>query len=288
MMRIAPVPNCGSNLGESPIWNDLDQALYFVDVTAYALCRYTPNDGLCRRWVFGKPIAALALTASPKLLLIFRSSIAFFDCTSGDLVDLPVSPVDSDERYNDARIDAQGRLWVGTFDRLMKRPLGKLYCLTNKVLRCVDEGFMLSNGIAFSPDRLTMYFADTWSRCIHAYDFCLESGAIANQREHIRFDGDGGPDGCAMDSEGYLWVAVVGGGEIVRYDPEGIPHTRVKVGVSKPTSCTFGGPLHDRLYVTSMRHGLTSATLAKQPLAGQMFEIEGTQSIGIAEERFQQ
>ena len=163
------------------------------------------------------------------------------------------------------------------YDRLFKEPLGELYCIDASLkARSVCKGIMMSNGIAFSPDGRTLYHTDTRPKgLIHAWDFDLASGEVANQRIFADFSQRSGrPDGCAMDSSGCLWVAEVGAGNLLRFDPEGKIILEVPLPVSRPTSVCFGGKDLETLFITSMTHGVSPEDLPGQPLAGRLLAFE--------------
>ncbi len=285
--RVKIVPVAPDVLGESPIWSSSDAQLFRVDVTAPAVRAYRPADNSERSWSFGKPVAAVAPTYDGRVLVVSRRSMCLLDPESDTRVDIGVTPLNSEERFNDGCCDRKGRYWVGTFHRSLERATGALYMVEYGRIQQMDGGFGLSNGITWSPDDRTMYFADTHARCIHAYEFDLESGEPGNRRIFARFDGPGRPDGITIDSDGFLWVALVGGGEVCRLDPAGrLVHT-VKLPIDRPTSCAFGGESLATLFVTSMRNRSLHATSDIDPLEGQLFAIEGLPVVGIRESSYQ-
>jgi sugar lactone lactonase YvrE len=147
-------------------------------------------------------------------------------------------------------------------------------------------GIVVPNGIAFSPDDQTFYFADTRRYAIWAYDFDLESGEIWNRRVFAEFKPDGGrPDGSCIDCEGFLWNAEYAGGRVVRYAPDGRVDRVVPVPMSHPTSCCFGGAQHNLLFVTSASYALTADERAAQPLAGALLALD-VGVCGLPEPRF--
>lgn len=158
------------------------------------------------------------------------------------------------ERFNDGACDAKGRFWVGTIDRKLKHPVGGLFRLDPDLsFRRMAEGITLSNGLAWSPDNRVMYHCDSGPRLIYAYDFDLESGSVGQRRIFVRFDEDmGQPDGCAMDTEGYLWVAAPYTGSIMRFAPDGQIESRLELPSRMPSSLAFGGSTLSTLFVTSM------------------------------------
>jgi sugar lactone lactonase YvrE len=142
------------------------------------------------------------------------------------------------------------------------------------MLQIMETGLTISNGIGWSPDNKTMYFTDSMPRTIYAYDFDPITGAIENRRSFIHTpDEPGVPDGLTVDSEGFIWSARWDGWKITRYDPDGKLEREIEVSAQRPTSCTFGGPDLDELYVTSASVGMDWMDRVKQPAAGNLFRI---------------
>jgi sugar lactone lactonase YvrE len=114
-----------------------------------------------------------------------------------------------------------------------------------------------------------MYYVDTPTGRVDAFDFEPESGTIANRRMLIEVDpADGHPDGLVVDAEGCLWLALWEGWAVRRYRPDGTLAGVVDVPVARVTKCAFGGAGLDDLYVTTAR---PSAPAADQPHAGGLF-----------------
>ncbi len=189
-------------------------------------------------------------------------------------------------RFNDGKVDRAGRFWAGTMDDREEEARGTLYRLDPDLSwSAVDSGYMVTNGPAFSPDGRTMYNTDSARRLIYAFDVD-EDGVVGNRRPFARFkDEDGYPDGMTVDAEACLWVAFWDGWCIRRLSPDGELLQTVEIPVEHPTSCAFGGPALDRLFVTSARIGLNENARAVQPLAGALFMIE-TSVRGLADRPF--
>ena len=148
----------------------------------------------------------------------------------------------------------------------------------------MDEGFIVANGMAFSPDDRTMYFADSRAESVYAYDLDIDSGEISNRRVFISTaDIPARVDGATVDTDGNYWCAHIHGGAIAKYDPRGRLETTIELPVRHPTMCTFGGPDLDVLFVTSARQFLEPGEEAAQPLAGALFAIHGVGARGLPE-----
>ncbi|HZG75288.1 MAG TPA: SMP-30/gluconolactonase/LRE family protein, partial [Paenibacillus sp.] len=178
------------------------------------------------------------------------------------------------QRFNDGKCDPLGRFWAGTMEREGGAPTGALYCLDAAGRsRRIVEGLGCSNGMAWSADGRTMYFIDSPTREVRAYDFALESGEISNPRAVVRIpDGEGVPDGMTIDEEGMLWVAQWGGYQVSRWDPStGERIGSVRVPAERVTSCAFGGPNLDTLYITTASIGASQEQAIAEPTAGGLF-----------------
>ena len=131
------------------------------------------------------------------------------------------------------------------------------------------------NGIAFSPDARTMYFADSQAKAMYTVDFDSAEGTLGERRLFARFEPEWGmPDGATVDAEGHVWIAAIGGGRVLRFSPDGVLDRQIAMPVTQPTSCEFGGTDFATLYVTSARMRLDDAALAREPLAGSLFELD--------------
>lgn len=267
-----------NDLGEGPLWSARDGAMYRVDSgnEPKTLARYRPASGTTDVWKVPQRTASLMQRTRGGLVLGYQRGLAVCDPVPAGVHDLAVTGIDFErERLNDSAVDRAGRLWIGSFDRTLETASGGLY-LIDKSLRAVemDRGFMVSNGIAWSPDNRTMYFTDSRPGRIFAYDFDLASGTIANRRVFMDFTGRAGrPDGCAIDADGCLWVAEIDAWQIIRIAPDGRVEREIKLPIRRPTSVAFGGDRLETLYITSMTFGLTEIERREQPLAGRLLSI---------------
>ena len=264
-------------LGEGALWNPETQQLYWVDIEGGALHVFDPATGQDRPYPTGQRIGTVVPMRSGNALVALQTGIHEIDLTTGQLTRRADPLTDNYLRFNDGKCDPAGRFWVGTFD-LMQRPhAGTLYRHdpdggTHAMLRRITN----SNGIAWSLDKTTMYYIDTPTLAVQAFDYDDATGAIANPRVVIRFaDGAGWPDGMTLDAEGKLWVALWGGGAVHRYDPAtGALLQVVLVAAPFTSSCAFGGPGLKTLFITTARGGLTPPQCQEFPLSGNLFSIE--------------
>jgi sugar lactone lactonase YvrE len=182
-----------------------------------------------------------------------------------------------DNRFNDGAVDSAGRFWAGTMDTSADgRPVGALYRLDpDGSVHTMETGIGTSNGIGWSPDNTIMYFVDSPLRTIFAYDFDAATGNIANRRTFVSTAGEvSEPDGLTVDSEGCIWCAYWNGAKIVRYTPHGKVERVLAVPALRVTSCVFGGPHLDELYITSSGADLTDGQRKQYPLSGDLFRLK--------------
>jgi sugar lactone lactonase YvrE len=250
--------------------------LYWVDINAPALNRFDPATGMNTAWPMPASIGCFALRMRGGFVAALRDGIWFVDRNGKPerrIADAPYDP--AHHRFNDGRVDAQGRLWAGTMNEQRDANTAALYRLeANLKLTPVITDIMISNGLAFSPDGRTLYHADTPARTVCAYDFDAATAAISNRREFARFDGEfDRPDGAAVDREGCYWSAFYRGGKIVRLSAQGKLLAEYPVPALCPTMCAFGGPDMRTIYVTSARQYREPAELARLPQSGGIFAM---------------
>jgi sugar lactone lactonase YvrE len=182
--------------------------------------------------------------------------------------------VDSDyphNRLNDAHVDGAGRLWFGTMDNDETKPTGSLYRFDAKGLKRCDDGYVITNGPATSPDGRTLYHVDTLQRLVYAFDLDTK-GSLSGRRIFARIaDTDGHPDGPTVDAAGCVWVALFGGWGVNRYSPAGELLEKISLPVANCTKVAFGGDDLRTMYVTTAWKGLTDEQRAQQKLAGGLF-----------------
>jgi sugar lactone lactonase YvrE len=181
-----------------------------------------------------------------------------------------------DNRFNDCKCDPQGRLWAGTMSRTRTPGVAALYRLdAGGRLERVIAGTTISNGLAWSPSGDAMYFIDSTTQRIDAFDFDGATGGVADRRTLAEIDRDDGlPDGMTVDAEGGIWVCLFGGAAIRRYSPSGALEAAIELPTTNPTSPVFGGPDLRTLYITTARHRLTEAQLTGEPLAGALLTLD--------------
>ena len=266
----------GNLLGESPVWDAAHDALWWIDIHGRSVHRWTARLGH-GAWPLAEQVGCIGLCEGGGLVVGTRSGFAWLDPVSGRRE--PIADVlngQRDVRFNDGRADRNGAFWSGTVHERREVGGAALYRLApDGAVRVACAGVTVSNGIAWSPDGRTMYFADSHVREVYAFDVDAAGGLVGERRLLLRFDPEWGmPDGATVDAEGHLWIAGIGGGCVLRIRPDGVLDRRLDMPVSQPTSCTFGGIDLRTLYVTSARMKLDDAALAREPLAGSLFALD--------------
>jgi len=263
-------------LGEGPHWSVASQRLHWVDILAPAFVTGDPLTGERDTLAMPELVGVVVPRAAGGFLAATESGIKTFD-TRGEV--RPLASPESDRpgnRFNDGKCDTRGRFWVGSLAINTAPGHGALWRLDpDGSVHLMADGFHISNGMGWSPDDTRFYFTDSGARVIHEYDFDVDSGAIENPRVFARVDESAGvPDGLAVDADGFVWSAQWDGWSVVRYDPDGRVDRVVTLPVPRPTSCAFGGPTLQTLFVTSARIRLSGTQLAEAPLSGSLFAVD--------------
>jgi sugar lactone lactonase YvrE len=266
-----------AELGEGAIWDPQSRLLYWVDINGKTIHAFDPANRVDR--VFPCPEMASAVVVHDKggLMLAVKRGFARFSTESGSLE--MVAELEKDKpnnRFNDGKCDPAGRFWAGTMDLHLAPAQGSLYCLgTDGSARTMLSGVSCSNGIVWTRNARTMYYIDTPTREIAAFDFDVATGGISGRRVAIIIpDHLGLPDGMCIDADDNLWVAMWGGGAVTHLNPvTGAMLGTYLIPASQVTSCAFGGARLDELYVTTARTSLSGDALANESHAGGLFKL---------------
>jgi len=243
-----------STLGEGPCWDAAAGALYWTDIPASRV--HCLADGHHRCWEIGRPAGAVVPRAGGGLVLAARDGFLALDPATGTLTMLAaVEPDITGNRMNDGACDRTGRFFAGTMADDEAPGAGALYRLDrdHRVTQ-VMAGVSIFNGIDWSPDERLMYYIDSPTHRIDVFDYDPGTGtaAFSNGRTFARAGGgEVVPDGLTVDSEGGVWVALWGGGQVRRYTPDGTLMLSVDLPAANVTSCAFGGPSLHTLYITT-------------------------------------
>lgn len=277
-------------LGESPFWHPQEQSLYWVDIDGHSVLRANGYTGEIEQWAMPAAPGCIAPAAGGGFVLALRNGIFRAPKWQGALT--LVQSVDYDpatSRYNDGKCDTLGRFWAGTIYEPRDKALATLYSLDSHAtgipasFEVKASGATVANGLAWSPDNRTLYWTDTPSHAIRAWDWDAASNTLSNSRVFHQFamkpvdwtygiGGYGGrPDGAAVDIEGNYWAAMFEGGRVVKLSPAGELLAEFPTPALCPTMPCFGGDDLKTLYVTSASHNRNAIELADYPQSGCVF-----------------
>lgn len=272
-------------VGESPFWHGREQTLYWVDIDGRLICRANGYTGETQHWDMPETPGCIAPHANGGLLVALRNGVYRAPRWGGELTLLRRWDFDAGTtRFNDGKCDPLGRLWLGTLYEPRNRPDAALYaCEADGAggLTVVTQasGAVISNGLDWSPDGRTVYWADTPSHAVRAWDWDAGTNHLSRPRVFVVFAPKpadwapgcglpygGRPDGAAMDAEGHYWVAMMDGGCLHRIAPDGRIVLTLRTPMATPTMPCFGGDDLRTLYLTSLaRDG------GSDPAAGGVF-----------------
>ena len=282
-MDIRAISEVVSDLGEGPIWTPETNSVTWTDITQNTF--HTANIDTGKTESFGVPsmIGAIAHTKDGHYIAATQKGFARISLEG------KYSPLHSflqdDMRMNDGKVDPAGRFWAGSMALSFEKDRGSLYVLeTDNSYQKVLDNITLSNGMGWSPDARYFYYIDSIPGVLKRFDYDLDNGKISNPKNLITFDASTGvPDGMSVSSDGKIVVALWDGGRIEIYEPTGAKVSEIKLGVSRPTCCTFAGPNQDMLIVSTASQGIDRAG---EPLAGKILAVTGTGLSGLPTQQY--
>ena len=284
--------NVANTLGEGVLWDDITETIWWTDIEGKKLFSYRFNTENLQFHELPERLCSFALIEkSSHFLAAFETGLARFDPLTQSLEWIEKIYVKgAGIRLNDGRVDRQGQFWVGGMleggGQNEHPELASLFCYSGKKgLSVKEKGILISNSLSWSPDGLTLYFADSPRNVIFAYDVSFETGDIKNKRIFATTPPGVHPDGSCVDAEGYLWNAQWGAGHVVRYAPNGTIDYVLDIPCPQPTCVSFGGANLDHLIVTSARLDMAPADAITYPRSGDLF-IYKTSTRGLKEQRF--
>uniref|UniRef100_A0A224XUC0 Regucalcin n=1 Tax=Panstrongylus lignarius TaxID=156445 RepID=A0A224XUC0_9HEMI len=277
---------------EGPHWVASEQALYYVDIAGFSVHRYDTKEKKHTSIKLNDPVGLVIpiKNVRGKFVIGYGTNITIleWDGISNNYKLHTKYQVDVDKpgnRFNDGKADFNGNLWLGTMGReepagVVAKDQGTLYRVlaSNCKLDSVLVPVSVSNGITWNGDNTIMYYIDSPTRKIDAFDFYLKTATIENRRTLFDFEKNnvpGLPDGMTSDSHDNLWIACWGGSKVIQVSKEGKLLRSILLPVTRVSSATWGGPNLDILYVTTISAGLSAEELKVQPDAGAVFAITG-------------
>ena len=276
-------------LGEGPWWDVETQKLWWIDGLSENgagddLHCFDPATGEDKCWHIGKHLGVAIPTKDGRVIMNLQDGIYYFDPATEQLTEISdLEREIENNRINDGKVDSHGRLWFGSMSMTANQPerefevTGSFYHMEpdGTVVKHFD-GVGISNGLIWNDTETVMYYVDSTTHNIFAFDFDAEKGEISNRRVVITIDeADGVPDGMTIDAEGKLWVAHFGGWRVSRVDPElGKVIDEIRLPCEQVSCCCFGGENLDELYITTASIGLSKEQRKAQPYAGCMFKMK--------------
>jgi sugar lactone lactonase YvrE len=275
-------------LAESPFWHPLEQTLYWVDAPGKQLLRASFPNGQTQAWDMPSEPGCIAPARGGGLVIALRHGIfraATWGAALQHLATLPCDP--TRVRANDGKCDALGRFWVGTLDETKALKAGALYSVDCRSGGCEivlqADGATTANGLAWSPDNRTVYWADTPMHLVRAWDYDLQSNVLSRERTFLSMQAKpegwtpedagyrGRPDGAAVDILGNYWTCLYEGQRLASHAPGGTLLQEILTPAQCPTMPCFGGPDLKTLFVTTASKGRDAAELARFPDSGAVF-----------------
>ncbi|MBJ6363702.1 SMP-30/gluconolactonase/LRE family protein [Paenibacillus sp. MAHUQ-46] len=287
MGNLEVISNIKAELGEGPVWDARSGAVYWVDIEGKRFFSHNPSSGQLEEHDAGQRIGAVVPREQGGFIAALENGIFTYDPASREWIEWSDTERDlTGNRFNDGKCDAAGRLLAGTMSTIGEPKAGALYRfdLDGRVDR-LEEGVSTSNGLAWSLDNQFLYYIDSNTQTVAAFDYDLESGTVSGKRTVIEIPKEAGtPDGMSIDAEGMLWIAHWGGFKVARFNPQtGELLQEIRLPAPLVTSCAFGGEHLDELYITTARVGLSQEKLEQYPLSGSLFKVKlavkGTLSI---------
>ncbi len=264
-------------LGEGAIWDYDTKKLYWVDIEGKSLNVFDPVTSQNKSFPTASHIGTVVPKNKDEVLIALVDGIYTLNLNTGDtalFVDMNTNLINS--RLNDGKCDPEGRLWVGSMNWQQEKGKAKLFTIENdSSITTKIDSVTISNGIVWTKDKKTMYYIDTPTSQIKAYDYDNTTGNISNQRVAVKISEDlGFPDGMTIDEEDMVWVGMWNGNAVLRFNPKtGELLQKIDVPAHNVTSCAFGGDNLEILYITTAKLDMTDEELEKYPLAGSVFKV---------------
>lgn len=269
MIQIETVGTYEAQWGEGPIW--WQGKLLYVDIEKHMVLSYEPETKEEKSWNVGERVGTVVPRAQGGMVIAGDNGFAFLseDGTLESIADPETEK--KDNRFNDGKCSPDGNFFAGTISLVKREGDASLYCLDKEgEAREVYPGVTNSNGLCWNAAGDTLYYIDTPTRSVLAFDY--KEGTISNPRKIIDTSAiDASPDGMAIDAKDCLWIAFCHGACVACFDPSTGEMTRkVDLPCLETTACAFGGENLDELYVTT---GVHKTEVEKD--AGRLFKITG-------------
>jgi sugar lactone lactonase YvrE len=268
-VRAELIVDARCELGEAPLWDHQQDLVVWADILPGELHSWSPATQQHQvLYHADEPIGTVALHDDGYVLATGTSVIVW----SADGSVHPLAVVSGElpgHRFNDGAVDPQGRFLAGTVGPTEDTPTGRLHRVEHDGTTTVLlDGLTLSNGIDFTADGRTMYLIDSPTRSVQVFSY---GDTLTRRGSLAATEGDDLPDGLCVDDDDHLWVAYFEGHRLVRYTPDGDADLIVELPVSQVTSCCFGDPMLDTLYISTARENFSPQRRRDEPTAGSLF-----------------
>lgn len=267
-MRAEPLPAAEGvrcSLGESPRWDG--EHLWWVDAAAGVVWRWRPGaDAVERVLVTGVRTSLVQPATGGRFVVARGGELVVVDAGRATTwCDLGLG---AGWLANDGVADASGGLWIGVVAPGQESRAGSLLRVgpDGAVVR-VAHGFTLSNGLSWDVTGEALFHADSRERTVWRHRVDPSSGTVLGSEPFLEV-ADGLPDGIATDTDGGVWVALYGAGQVHRYTPTGTLDLVVEVATPQVTSVELGD---GTIFVTTAHEGYDDDQQAAEPLAGRLF-----------------
>lgn len=276
-----------AELGEGLLWDAQRKRLLMTDILKGRLLEIDIDSSVTHSWEFDQALAWVLKTRRKGVYVLgLQSGLALFNVEQPSILqwinqDFPSQP---GSRLNDACADAQGQIWYGSMNNTTPWSKdGQLASFTpGHGVRIHDSDFAVTNGPVVSPDRLYLYFNDTFQGTVYRYRLSASGDGVIEREVFAQFDSaQGHPDGMCFDTQGHLWVALWGAASLAELNPEGRLLRRVPVPAKNVTNVCFGGPDLDRLIVSTAAIEMSPEEHRRYPGAGDVFEVMHHGRIGL-------
>lgn len=284
--EVVCIADVGAVLGEGPLWDPREAALYWLDIKGEKIFRFDPLTNETATFESTGMVSALGLHREGGFVAASREGFVRLAIDEDGIRREALTDPEADKpgnRFNDGKADPAGGFWAGTMDDAEAEASGAWWRLApdGSVLKLLD-GFMVTNGPAFDPDHDRVFLTDSAKRTVHVAE--TDGTALAAPAVFLQFgEGDGYPDGMEVDAEGCLWIAFWDGACLRRFSPEGRLLQTVDIPTQRPTSMAI---VEDALYVTSASIGLDEAARKAAPLSGGLFRVGLDRALGRPSSRF--
>lgn len=277
-MKAKPALDIKAQLGEGALWDYKNNRLLWIDIEQGILHVFDPKTGKNESFEQGMRIGTVVPIDTGGFVVALEDGVYTFDPVAGKKIKRAAPPeLNPGIRFNDGKCDPSGRFWAGTMSLKNEPNAGALYRFDGDFsFKKMIDRVSISNGIVWSKDKKRMYYIDTPTRKVTAYDYDDATGHISNGKTTIEIPaGMGSPDGSVLDAEGMLWIGMWGGGCVTRWNPEtGELLQKIDIPALNVTSCAFGGEGLETLYVTTASIGMPEEKKKTYPDAGKLFALK--------------